>query len=298
MNLSNWLMALSFIGAVTFTSCQKDISSSTVQDDPQELTTTQTVSNDDAEAEAEFDDVFNITMDVKASDVGDDIGLGDGTSGIYGRTMENGRVDSSNRCFTVSVVPNTPGLFPKTVTVDFGTGCLGRDGKLRKGKIVTIYTGPMRIPGSKASTTFVNYSVDTFKIEGTHITENTSTSNFQSFNVKVVDGKITNINTGHWKKWNSNKTITQTEGNGTPGFPLDDVYKITGNANGLNSAGNTWSSAITEPLIKKFTCRWIVKGTVRITRNGNLAVLDYGNGNCDNQAVITINGVSHIITLH
>src|SRR5437016_11179550 len=91
INLSSWLMVLSFIGAITFSSCQKEVSSSVPQDDPQELSNTQTVSNDDAEEETEFDDVFNITMDVKAADVGDDIGLGDGTSSIYGRSMEGGR---------------------------------------------------------------------------------------------------------------------------------------------------------------------------------------------------------------
>ena len=58
-----------------------------------------------------------------------------------------------------------------------------------------------------------------------------------------------------------------------------------------------------EPLFKRFNCRWIVKGRVRTIRantNTNspwVAVLDFGAGNCDNQAVITINGVSHQITL-
>ena len=106
-----------------------------------------------------------------------------------------------------------------------------------------------------------------FNIEGTHITENTSTSNMQGLKVSVIDGKITNTNTGNWRKWNSTKNILQIEGNGTPNFPLDDVYKITGGARGSNSFGNEWASTIVEPLIKKFTCRWIVKGTVHLVRD-------------------------------
>jgi len=301
-NPLNWITAFAFLGAVTI-SCQKQISAPLdTQDDTQEITATNDVSEMDASAETEFDDVFNITMDVKATDAGDDIGLGDGISGIYTPVHNPGTPIRDNvdtgRCFTVTVVPNTPGVFPKTVTLDFGTGCLGHDGKLRKGKIITVYTGRMVVPGSKATTTFDNYYVDSFKIEGTHINENTSASNQQSWNVKVVNGKITNTVSGRWKLWNSNKTITQTEGNGTPLFPLDDVFKITGTASGSNSAGNTWTSAITDPLIKKFTCQWIVKGTVVITRNAHVATLDYGNGNCDNQAVITVNGHTRIITLH
>jgi hypothetical protein len=155
----------------------------------------------------------------------------------------------------------------------------------------------MFIAGSKTSTTFVDYSVDSFKIEGTHTVENTSTSNMRGWTVKVIDGQITNTNTGNWKKWSSIKTHTQVDGNGTPLYPRDDVFQITGDASGSNSNGNSWAALITDPLIKKPACHWIVKGTVRITRNTNIAVLDYGNGDCNNKAIITINGIPHDITL-
>ncbi len=293
-NLSKWLTALAAFGVVTISSCQKNPVSS---DDATEIAATTEVSQNNAVAENEYDDVFNITMNVQSSDVGEEIGLGASGSSIsiYGRPADP---NTPSRCFTVTVVPNTPHVFPKTVTVDFGTGCLGRDGKLRKGKIVTTYTGPMMTPGSKATTTFVDYNVDSFKVEGTHSVENTSTSNNRSFTVKVVDGKITNTVAGKWHAWNSTKTITQTEGNGTPVFPLDDIFSITGNASGSNSGGNTWTATVTSALIKKFICPWLVQGTVQITRNTHSATLDFGNGDCDNKATITINGVSHIITLH
>jgi hypothetical protein len=173
-----------------------------------------------------------------------------------------------------------------------------KDGKLRKGKIVTIYTGPMFIPGSTTSTTFVDYSVDTFKIEGTHTVENTSLSNKKQWTVKVIDGKITNTSSGSWRIWNSTRIHTQVEGNGTPLYPLDDKFEITGNSSGSNSNGNSWTAEIVAPLIKRFTCPWRVKGTVNITKDTTMAVLDYGDGTCDNKATITINGVTHIITLH
>jgi hypothetical protein len=155
----------------------------------------------------------------------------------------------------------------------------------------------MMVPGAKVSTTFIGYHVDSFKIEGTHITENTSTSNLQGWKIVVIDGKVINTNSNRWRKWNSVKNILQIAGNGTPHFPLDDIYKITGSATGSNSGGHTWASIVVEPLIKKFTCPWIVQGTVRLVRDGRPALLDYGNGSCDNQAIIYINGVPHVITL-
>jgi hypothetical protein len=155
----------------------------------------------------------------------------------------------------------------------------------------------MVLPGAKVSTTFIRYQVDSFKIEGTHITENTSTSNMQGWKVVVINGQVTNVNTDRWIKWNSTKNVLQIEGNGTPRFPLDDVYKITGSARSSNSGGHTWAALVIEPLIKKFTCRWIVKGTVKLVRDGREALLDYGDGRCDNQAIIYINGIPHVITL-
>ena len=298
-NLLKLTAAFTICGGLLFSSCKKD--NSATGEESQAMATLE-ASGDDAQAEEQFDDVFNITMGVKSADVGEDIGLGDGI-GLYGSAMLAGTGDRTSspdsiRCFTVTVTPLALHQFPKTVTTNFGTGCLGRDGKLRKGKIVTVYTGPMFVPGKKATTTFVDYFVDSFKIEGTHSVENTSSQSQAGFSVKVVNGKITNTVANRWRKWDSEKNILQTEGNGTPQFPLDDIFKITGNAHGSNSQAHVWTSVITEPLVKKFICRWIVKGKVNITRDGNLAVLDYGTGNCDNQAVITINGVSHTITLH
>jgi hypothetical protein len=301
LSITTWLLAFSLIGAITFTSCQKEQSltpinntATTTETDPVQLAATQEVTAEEAETEAQYDDVFNITASMNKSEVGEDLGVSANVSGLseLGNTTAN-----TARCFTVTVVPNIPQVFPKTITIDFGTGCMGRDGKYRKGKIVSIYTNPMVLTGAKVSTTFIGYHVDSFKIEGTHITENTSTSNMQGWKVKVIEGKITNTNNNRWRKWNSVKDVLQVTGNGTPNFPLDDIYKITGNATGSNSGGHIWASIIVEPLIKKFVCPWIVKGTVRLMRDGRTALLDYGNGDCDNQAIIYINGVPHIITL-
>jgi hypothetical protein len=297
LNTTKWLLAFSLITAITFSSCKKEESLTPLtatENDPVELALTQQATTEEAGSEAQFDDVFNITASMNKSEVGEDLGVSANVSGLseLGSTTAN-----TARCFTITVVPNIPNVFPKTVTVDFGTGCLGRDGKYRKGKIVSIYTNRMVVPGAKVSTTFIGYYVDSLKIEGTHITENTSNSNMQGWKVKVIDGKIINTNNNRWKKWNSIKDVLQVAGNGTPNFPLDDIYKIEGAATGSNSGGHTWSSLITEPLIKKFACPWIVQGKVRLNRDGRTALLDYGNGNCDNQAVIYINGIPHIITL-
>ena len=298
LSFSKWSSAVIFTSLVVFTSCKKDSNSNASDPDP---SITVDAAQSDATAAAQFDDVFNITMGVQASDAGEEIGLGTGAGVIYKPASPSGTLspDSASRCFTVTVSPKTAHVFPKVVTIDFGNGCQGKDGKLRKGKIITVFTGPIFIPGSKASTTFDHYVVDSFKVEGTHTVENTSTSNKKAWSVKIVNGKVTNTETGFWRKRDGAREHQQTEGNGTPLYLLDDVFEITGNATGSNSNGNSWASETTGPLVRKYSCQWLVKGGVKISRHSNTisAVLDYGDGSCDNKATITINGVSYLISL-
>lgn len=278
-------MAVFLLSAsLIITSCKKE---SSVNKSQEEITATMDAAENDATAESEFNDVYDNVTSING---GDNLGIVEG-GGIFGRE------DSVGRCFTVTVTPQTPGVFPKTVTIDFGTACVGRDGKTRSGKIISVFTGRLREPGNSVTTTFDGYTVDSFKVEGTHKIINTSTSNNRSFNVIVSGAKITKTTNGKWVKWDSNKVVLQTEGNGSPLWPFDDVYEITGSKSGSNSEGKTWSATILEKLIKKGDCRWIVKGVVTLTRNGNSAVLDYGNGACDNKATITVNGQTKEITL-
>lgn len=294
MNLSLWCIAMLTATTVLFTSCKKDKSFADNLANDAETEATLNASADDAGDDAIFEDVFDITASMNTNQVGEKLGLGANVSGLFSMGEAP---DTLSRCFTITVVPNIPGVFPKTVTIDFGNGCLCRDGKYRKGKIVSIYTNPMEVPGAVVSTTFIDYFVDNLHVEGTHITTNTSTSNMKGWQIKVLDSKITNTNNGKWRKRNSLKDYVQIAGNGTPGYPYDDVLKITGGARGSNSAGHTWATLIIEPLIKKYTCRWISKGTVKILRDGREALLDYGNGECDNKAILYINGRAYPIFL-
>ncbi len=157
-----------------------------------------------------------------------------------------------------------------------------------------------------ATTTFDGFYVDTIKVEGTHKIQNTSPSNLvRQFTVDVINAKLTKPS-GNFVEWNNHKVITQLEGLNTPFVPLDDIFKIEGSASGRVQRGRlivAWESNIIEPLFKRFNCRWIVKGKVRMIRSNSnanspwTALLDFGNGDCNNRAVITINGIIHEITL-
>ena len=267
------LSAIAFFSfLLIFTACQKENSQSGTVDQ-EEVEAAKASSEADGEAEIVFNGVFDDAMGVIIERLG------------------------------------LPNAFPVRITLDFGDiGCIGRDGHYRKGKVSTVYTGRLIIPGSIATTTFEGFYFDSIKVEGNHKITNTSPAGFpptsRSFKVDVTDAKLTKPS-GNFVEWDSHKEITQFEGLATNN-PLDDIFRIEGNSTGKVRRGNLivlWESNITEPLIKRFNCRWIVKGKVRTVRRNAaantrwFALLDFGNGNCDNQATITINGVTFQITL-
>jgi hypothetical protein len=286
---------LSFFFSLLMFSCAKENSQSGT--DAQEEEVSQVSGESDAEAETTFNEFFEDAMGA-SNDVG-----------IAGSGVFYGRIDTLvpvPRCFTTTITHPTNNFFPAIVVLDFGTtGCSGPDGRVRRGKIRIEYTNRLIYAGAIATTTFDGFYVDDVHIEGIHKITNTSsgTTNRQ-FTVELRDAKLTKPN-GDYIQWKSDKVITQIEGFITPDFH-DDIFSITGSGEGQVRRGNLltgWTSSITEPLIKRLTCRWIVKGRLRTTRiNSNptgasVAVLDFGNGNCDNLATITINGVAHQITL-
>lgn len=298
LSFSKLPTAAIFAGILFLTSCKKDNNTSAINNPGPQLSVE--AAQNDAIAEQQFNDVFNISMAVQSSDAGAEIGLGTGTNILY-RATDADRIASpvSAHCYTVTVDPKGADNFPKTVTVDFGSGCTGIDGKVRSGKIITVFSGPMMTAGSTASTTFEDYKVDSFMVDGTFAIQNTSTSNKMAWTVTITDGKITNTNSGKWIKRDAVHEHTQIEGNGTPFNPLDDVYEITGHATGSNSSGNSWSTDITQPLMRKFVCQWREKGKITLSLKSNsiIAVLDYGDGSCDDEATITISGITKTINL-
>ena len=295
------LITAAFAASLLFVGCKRENSNTLTPQEEEQAATYTTES--ETEAQFAFDDVFDNVMGVNS-----DVGVGD--VGIFGRTitLDNGRVertDPAPTCVTITITPLQSNAFPKTVVLDFGTGC-NSHGHLRSGKITTVYTGRLTEPGSSATTTFQNFKIDDISVEGTHKIINTtgSATNQRQYKIEVMDARLSKPN-GSYEEWSTTRVITQIEGNGTIA-PADDIFRVTGAGHGKVKRENIivlWKSEITEPLIKKFVCRWISKGTVKTVREGLpsstpwVAVLNYGDGNCDNKATLTINGNTKEITL-
>jgi hypothetical protein len=189
---------------------------------------------------------------------------------------------------------------PHTLTIDFGTtNCLCNDGRYRRGQIIVTYTGKYRDSGYTHTISFNNYYVNDNKVTGTRtVTNKGLNSNGKPYFEIAINGAIIlDSNKGTISKV-CNRTRTWVAGSNTL-VRLDDVYEITGSGTLTRANNTTVAVNITSPLVAAASCNWIKQGTVQLTpQNKPLRTLDYGNGNCDNKATLTVGTKTKTITLH
>jgi hypothetical protein len=199
----------------------------------------------------------------------------------------------SSSCATIT--EDSPS-FPKTITVDFGTGCTDYFGRTRIGKMLIHLTDSFHLSGAIRTVTFENFSINGVGIVGSRITTNTGlNSSGQPTFTRVINTDITS--NGSTFSRNFTHQMTWLSGYDTPAC-FDNVWSISGNGTVVRPNGNTLSRVITSPLIVDFSCQHIKQGTVQITTSFGLWTLDYGNGACDNAATVTRpNGTVNSISL-
>lgn len=209
-----------------------------------------------------------------------------------GRAILSGIGHRFGTCITV-----TKDDVSRTKTIDFGEeGCVGRDGRVRKGKIIVAHEGERNVPGFKRTITLENFSVDTIQIEGKRqMTYVSGTDSEKEYSVSLTGGKIT-FPDGMIATRASDRTRIVT-------FD-EDGEKIQashyGSVNGVNREGLAYTNTVdsASPILLMSTCRAQgffspVSGAMTIAIDGESEkVIDFGDGTCDNRVVITQDGIS------
>jgi len=184
----------------------------------------------------------------------------------------------------------------KTTTIDFSDGCELRNGNFVSGKIILNYE---RDP--EAATRMISYTFEDFYFNYKNVAgggtilrersnENGNPQSTKTFEITVTwsDESFTSKEGVKVREW------IEGVGTGTWG---DNVFLITGNGTFTKKDGTLLSAEVIEPLRRKLACKFLVSGIVNLTKNENTAVLNYGNGDCDDLAIVTINGEEHEIHL-
>lgn len=281
MNLTRFIaLFAAFAFVIVLNSCQKESSqvnaATTVTEED-----AATYSDESTQAEASFDDVEDVSMTAAEEEA----------TTVTGRglpTFDELRLRIGS-CATITVSPNDS-TYPKTVTIDFGSGCVCADGKFRSGAVILFLTAPIRQPGAVLTITLRDFYLNRKHIEGSKTISNLSENGNVKFTVEVVGGKVTFPN-GRGYTYNALKYVKQIAG-GQTRIVRDDVYSIETRSKTEFNNGITVNLNTESPLIKKVSCPWISDGVLKIKINGRELFLNYGapsNGDCDDKALLTWN---------
>ena len=191
---------------------------------------------------------------------------------------------------------------PKKITIDFGTGCTNNNGVTRKGKIVVTYTGRYRDAGTIIHIVSENYYVNANKVEiDRTVTNNGANGNGNLTFSIVADRKVTFPDGTFSSSSTNDKTREWIAGSSTPSNFSDDVYKVTGTGTHTSKKGIVYDVSTVTALTRKVACHQFTAGVVKIIRHGQndrYGVIDFGNGDCDDEAMVTLdNGRVYTITL-
>jgi hypothetical protein len=187
----------------------------------------------------------------------------------------------------------------KTITIDWGSiNCECNDGKIRRGKIVTTFTGSYYAQGTVITHTPVNYYVNNNKIEGTKTVTNMGLNGSgQPYYNVVVDGAVY-LATNEVINYVSNRVRTFVAGYTTPLNFWDDEYDITLTSTAEVIGGDSYVAQTSTPLHVKIGCAYVTKGILVVTPQDKPArTIDYGDGTCDGSFTIEVNGTTYTIVL-
>lgn len=188
---------------------------------------------------------------------------------------------------------------PMKLTLDYGTtNCPCTDGKNRRGKVLVTFNGNIMDSLTVVSLTFDNYFVNDNQVTGTRTTTTKGHNAAGHLNQDVsTNGSIIMSNNVGTISYLSNQNREWTEGENTL-VTTDDVYSFTGSSSGTTTTGKDFTTTVTTPLVWKMSCTNFVSGVIELKPAGDpKRVIDFGAGECDNKATVTVLGFSFQITM-
>jgi hypothetical protein len=237
----------------------------------------------------------------KLEDVANAVALSKGVELTGGKLEGGGVISLLPACATVTIDTISD---PHSIVIDFGSSpclCDGWDNLYRQGVLTVTWNGPYREKNTVITYNTSNYyrgvapdQMDQINISKTVTNIGPNENDHLVYHI-VNTGSMTTFD-GQSSTWTADKLKEWLEGSSTPDH-ADDVFAYTGSMSGTNLNGVVYNATIVSPLMKD-ACSWYVSGIIDIQRtNLPKVTLDYGNGICDDQATVTVNGQTKTITL-
>jgi hypothetical protein len=196
-------------------------------------------------------------------------------------------VSDTNIIITSTPIISSPS-YPKTISIDYGNGIVGPDGKTRKGIIkVLINSGTVLTENLKIN--FDDYIAEGNTVYGSLTATYANSNNTLSYNVSISGTGLTFVSANGTMKWSGDFLITRASGESSPNIK-DDIFKLSGSTTGVDFSGTSYVVSTETDHTIDFNCNNIITGgTSKIIPNGKgVHDVDYGSGNCDANGVISL----------
>jgi hypothetical protein len=188
----------------------------------------------------------------------------------------------------------------RMLTLDFGSGCVGPDGRTRAGQVIIDYSQRLWRPGASLTISLDSFYVDDHHVQGTLTHQNLASSLADTIAIQttLIGGQV---------DWTDGSTSTRSYDRTRTWLralnPANDQLWVEGTASGSRRDGSSYTSTIVAPKGYRRACRRqgigiASQGTVLLQRSGRPDVeVDYGSGACDREITLTVNGQTRVITL-
>lgn len=186
--------------------------------------------------------------------------------------------------------------FPKTITIIYGEDCITRRGITKTGTVIITLSDTITNPGAVYTVEYVDMLVGNKAVEKTATYTNEGQNEngnwvISSESVTTVTKDDTLVITREYSQ-----TREWLSGFETREFK-DDIFLKSGGGSISVNGELKFEREIIEPLLIDRSCQFILSGIVEITRNEESMMIDFGDGECDNIAVVTKDGESEEIEL-
>jgi hypothetical protein len=203
-------------------------------------------------------------------------------------------------CFEVTIHENENNEFwPRSWTFSYtDEECVDCFGNTKSGSVNVVLTDFWKNEGSSRTVTFVDFSINGDKLEGTRNILNTGFNDLENltFERSFLDASYSRADTASMT-WESFRDVEMIAGYESF-LAVDDEYMVSGSASGINFSGNSFTATITDELYYKKCSMFPVSGSITIEIEGESSIyINYGEGECDNLADMTIDDVTTEITL-
>jgi hypothetical protein len=203
-------------------------------------------------------------------------------------------------CASVSVESESEGQdFPKTITIDYGEGCVGKRGLEKRGIISLHMTDTILNSGATYTITFEDMTIGNREVDKTAAITNEgqdadgnwvfSSKSVMTSTLESEGNTLVMVRDFAEKKvWLSGLDTPEVE---------DDVFLKSGGGSLTVNDAIKFERNITEDLLIDRSCMFPLQGIIEISRGEETMSIDYGPGECDHLAVVTKDGESEEIEL-